>query len=303
MGPLAIAAINAGAPAALDLLGGLVGGNEKPSAADYASLGRREMRNQRRLIQMQNAQALQFMPAYAKAQKTSEKIRLKGLIENAAASGFNPLTLLGAGSQQYSMGAAGGPSVGVPPIQPGLGDAVGNALSTAARNFHYDPVAARTQELENEVLEARLGQIAQEDARQGLPSVPRTTRRLGQPVSPSDPKTSTATVETTGDTERTAGVDEEVTPLMTQIEMPDKSIREVPIGMDWDEFVMGLGIWGYDKVRDGVEFAHRAWKQYKARDKTQNDRSQRRTRRQNPVQIPDPVRKRVTNQPHRRGTK
>ena len=261
MGPLAIAAINAAVPAALDIAGGMVGGQEKPSAADYASLGRREMRNQRRIIQMQNKQALQFIPAYAQAQTKAEKTRLKGLIANAAASGFNPLTLLGAGSQSYPMGGSGGPSVGTPPIQPGLGDAVAQGLSTAARNFHYDPVAARTQELENEVLEARLGQIAQEDARQGVPSLPRKTRAAGAPLSPSDPTTKTDTPDGSNplinldgsDLAGTPGYDEKVTPLYMLIEYPDGTIRRIRVGPDWDQAVTGLFLEGYDRTIKGGE--------------------------------------------------
>jgi len=262
MGPLALAAINAAVPAALEIGAGMVGGQEKPSAADYASLGRREMRNQRRIIQMQNEQALQFIPAYAAAQTKAEKLRLKGLIENAAASGFNPLTLLGAGSQSYPMGGSGGPSIGPPPIQPGLGDAVAAGLSAAARNFHYDPVAARTQELENEVLEARLGQIAQEDARQGLPAVPRTTRQAGAPISPSDPKTKTDTPDgganplikfDGSDLAGTSGYDDKVTPLYMLIEYPDGTIRRIRVGPDWDQAVTGLFLEGYDRVIKGGE--------------------------------------------------
>lgn len=296
MGPLGIAAINAAVPAGLDLVGGMFGGRQKASASDSASAGRREMRNQRRIINMQNKQTLKFLPRYAKAQTKAEKTRLEGIVANASASGFNPLTLLGAGTQQYPMGGMGG-AIAPPPIQPGLGDAVGNALSTAARNFHYDPVAARTQELENEVLEARLGQIAQEDARQGVPALPRKTRRLGQPISPSDPETTTTTVETTSK----PGVDDETTPLMMQMELPDKSIREVPIGMDWDEFVMGMAIFGYDKVRDGVEFMRDAWRTYQAENVKPIPRTQRRDRRRNPVTIPEPVVKPTTKQQRRRG--
>ena len=54
----------------------------------------------------------------------------------------------------------------------------------------------------------------------------------------------------TGNMQATPTADPEPTPLMERILMPDGSIREIPIGPDMDEFIMGGVLYGYDKARD-----------------------------------------------------
>jgi len=137
IGPL----ISAGSAVAQKLLSSNA---DYETAGDAGSRSRREMRHQRRLINMQNKVARRFM-------KDTENNRYSWLVSGAQKAGFNPLTVLGATGGAMS----GGASAGTPLMQPvrgssgGLGDAVGAGI--AAFGDSYDPVgfATRQQQLEN----------------------------------------------------------------------------------------------------------------------------------------------------------
>jgi len=88
----------------------LFGSNDKPTAADYGSMSRRQMRARRRMLQME----VPFMRKQNRIAARQSLLEDPGLIARGAkAAGINPLVLLGQGfgSSAGGLSAPGGVSV------------------------------------------------------------------------------------------------------------------------------------------------------------------------------------------------
>jgi predicted flap endonuclease-1-like 5' DNA nuclease len=180
--------------------------------------------------------------------KQSAGWQFDDLMESADQAGIHRLAAIGgAGATQYG-GAA--PTPGGLPVAPAMGeegygfigDSVGDALSAYLQ----------TQEFKHK-----------QDMDQADLAIRRSEAELLQAQSRTEIQRA-RNMATSG--AQTTDQGQEPEQLMVRIEMPDGSIRSVPVGPELDEILAGAGIWAYDKVADMYRIG-----------KTQDQRRQRRS--------------------------
>ena len=150
-----------------------------------------------------------------------ERQNLRNIVRGAKEAGFNPLTVLKATGGQPTANNI------VSPL--GIRAALGEAIETFGGTY-----AQNAMEIERE----NRAQEAWKD---------RYDYELENPMPPLSGRT-TGGAQGSGATGNT-----DAEPLLVAIEMPDGSVREVPVGPDLDEMVTGGAIFVYDKGRDLYE--------------------------------------------------
>jgi hypothetical protein len=154
------------------------------------------------------------------------------LMEAADQAGIHRLAALGgAQGAAYSPGASVGSAGAATPTGPGpsTGDAIGDALEGIMEAMQWKE-RKKAADASVERTEAETANIqAQTELYKAQSRTAINNARNGR-----DPRGSEGNPEQ----------------LMQRIQMPDGSIREIPIGYDLDEVLTGLGIYYYDKVRD-----------------------------------------------------
>ena len=148
-----------------------------------------------------------------------ERQNLKNIVRGAKEAGFNPLTVLKATGGQPTANAI------VSPL--GMRAALGEAIEQFGATYATDAMDREREKRAQEAWKDRY------DYEMENPMPPLSGRTTG------GAKAGGAT----GDAE----------PLLVQIEMPDGSVREVPVGPDLDEMITGGAIFVYDKGRDLYE--------------------------------------------------
>lgn len=194
------------------------------------------------------------------------------LMESADSAGIHRLAALGgAAGAQYSAPSAsggGGSSGGsysqftpssyasaagsvpaeVAGVESYIGDVVGDAINNFASS-QKNQIQQQFEEKQMEKMDAEIAQIRAATSRSVIQNV-----RAAQQNAPAR-------------TQEVAGGNAEQ--LLVPVEMPDGSVRQIPVGPDISELASGVALWGYDAGRDFMD---------KQLDKEKSERQKKRSK-------------------------